>query len=425
MNTRRRINLLQLVVLAMVLGLYGLLIEAVSRYPVVTDFFRYHYSARAFWEGQTIYGPVPAEEAINLPEGVEFTPEDQHPNLSPPPLTLFLAPLGLWEARPAFVTWSVFSLLSGLGGAALLGITTVQASGRLRRVLWLALGVMLYFPSVANARLGQVSFVLLLLLTIAWVGARSGREGATGVAMGLAVSIKPFAGLLILLFLVRRRWRVLLWCGLTLAVASVASLLAFGASAFGEFVGALSNVTWYAASWNASLLGYLARILGGSENVPLVQMPGLAYTLYYCVLGAALLAFVWLVWPRQDELTREALDLGFGLCLALMLLLSPLGWMYYFPLLLPAGVAAWTVCGTPELKRLRWPLVIIWLASTIPIPLVKAPALNDPLSWFTWAGLHFYALLAFSLILAWMVRHVSQLSVALPERLGPSVEASR
>ena len=53
-------------------------------------------------------------------------------------------------------------------------------------------------------------------------------------------------------------------------------------------------------------------------------------------------------------------DLGYGLTLAVMLLVSPLGWMYYFPLLLLPGYAVWLLTREGRLRPLRWGLLVAW-----------------------------------------------------------------
>jgi hypothetical protein len=85
-----------------------------------------------------------------------------------------------------------------------------------------------------------------------------------------------------------------------------------------------------------------------------------------------------------------------------MLLASPLGWIYYLPLMLIAVAGAWRVSGP-----LKWALVVAWILSTVPTPVRQAAEVVDPLSWFTWASIYFYAALAFTLALGlimWRLR---------------------
>jgi hypothetical protein len=217
--------------------------------------------------------------------------------------------------------------------------------------------------------------------------------------------MKLFVALLLVYFMVRRRWRLVVWSAATLLVTTAAGLLVFGPASFRDYLSALETVTWYASNWNASLLGFFTRIVGGSENVSIVDVPGLAYALSYGLSLLAVLALVWLSWPRGGEPLPAIFDLGFGLALGLMLLLSPLGWVYYLALMLIAVVGAWRVSGP-----LKWALVAAWILSTVPTPVLQAAEVNDPLGWFTWASVYFYAALAFTLALGlimWRLRRLS------------------
>jgi hypothetical protein len=202
---------------------------------------------------------------------------------------------------------------------------------------------------------------------------------------------------------VQRRWRLVFWCAATVLVAAACGVLAFGPSSYLDYLEGLGSVTWYASNWNASLLGFLTRLLGGSENIPLLNVPWLAHPLYYALSFAGILMMVWLSWPRTGEAAAEIQSLGFGLSLALMLLLSPLGWMYYFPVLFIALISAWGAAGTFGMADYKRAIVLAWLLSTVPTPLVASKMLNEPLICLTWAAVYFYALLAFSAILGSML----------------------
>jgi alpha-1,2-mannosyltransferase len=378
---------------------YFLLLSSATKLPISLDFTIYYASVRYFWEGERIYAKVPVGSFGPMPEGLEFDRDTLHANLSPPAAMLLMAPLGRWELPTAYFIWSTFSIVCGIAAALLLGLAVGGKANRIGRTLALTFLLLAYVPTFTNVQIGQVGLVLLLLLSIVWVAARRGRDGVAGIALGLALTMKLFVGLLVLYFLVRRRWRLVAWSGAVLLLTSLASLIVFGPASFPDYARVLQTVTWYAINWNASLLGFFTRILGGSENIPLVVMPGLAYALSYGLSLLAVLALVWLSWPRDGEPLPAVLDVGFGLALALMLLVSPLGWMYYFPLLLIGVIGAWYASDRWLSGAYKWALVVAWILSTLPFPALQAVEVNDPLSWFTWASVYFYAALAFSLAL--------------------------
>jgi alpha-1,2-mannosyltransferase len=90
---------------------------------------------------------------------------------------------------------------------------------------WLLLAAAFAFPPViGELTLGNVHLLLLGLLTLAWLGVRRGDGGGewlAGAAVGVAAVIKVFPGLLLLWFVLTRRYRA--------AVATLAGAAAFAA----------------------------------------------------------------------------------------------------------------------------------------------------------------------------------------------------
>jgi len=98
-------------------------------------------------------------------------------------------------------------------------------------------------------------------------------------------------------------------------------------------------------------------------------------------------------------------DLAFSACLVLMLLVSPLGWMYYFQVLLIPLVTIWEGSGTlPGGRAFRWLAVLAWMLSTVPRLQGEGPGGGgDPGVILGWAGAYFYALALF-LGLIWVIQ---------------------
>jgi hypothetical protein len=89
--------------------------------------------------------------------------------------------------------------------------------------------------------------------------------------------------------------------------------------------------------------------------------------------------------------------LVFSLILVEMLLISPYGWLYYFPLLILPLVVAWRFIKSNKLSMFfKISIIFIWVLTTIPTQLIWAEdvKMNQPMIWFTSAGVYFYALLA-------------------------------
>jgi hypothetical protein len=300
--SRSRRNRRQAIVLALVVALAVLSLLVVYTQRIVelsdswslSDFAAYYASVRHFWAGESIYAPARFDDLGKPPQDAQPTGETMHPDLSPPPLTLYLAPLGMWNYPTARTIWSTFSLLRGIAAAGLIGASIGGTEDRPTRILFLEIVLLAYFPSLGTIATAQGSFVLLLLASVVWLAARKGRDAAAGIALALALTIKPYAALLVLFFLLRRRWRLLLWCAAACLLVVVATLLAFGAQAYRDYVAVLQSITWYGKISDASLLGFLTRIFGRPDTAPLLSMPRLAGALYYAGVVLGVLAVSWL-----------------------------------------------------------------------------------------------------------------------------------
>jgi hypothetical protein len=284
-----------------------------SAFPKNGDLVKFYMSTKYFWEGKDIYTPTPVDMPETLVDEImKKLPKDDvktskprretlHPNLNPPFQTLLLAPLGLISYKRAFLFYSFLSLLSGLVAIIMIFTEIAPNKHEMKTLLGSMVIILYYFPTWTNIVYGQFSLILLLIITLAWIAARTGRDGICGICFGLAMSLKLFVGLFILFFLVRRRWRLLFWFISTFLLLSLLPLLIMGVEVYKNYFAVLSEITWYAASWNASFLGFFTRIFGGSENVPLFNFPKLAFALTrICSLSFALW-LVWLAWPREKR----------------------------------------------------------------------------------------------------------------------------
>jgi hypothetical protein len=402
-----------------------------SALPKSGDFVKFYMSIKYFWEGKDIYRPIPNNMPETLVDEIvnKFTDdriktskpsrEPLHPNLNPPFQTLLFAPLGLMNYKKAFLFYSFLSIVSGLVAIIMITNEIATIKHEITALISLMIIILFYFPTWANIVYGQFSLILLLLITSAWIAARKGRNAVCGICLGLAMSLKLFVGLFLLFFLVRRRWRLLFWFIITFLLLSLLPLLIMGVEAYRNYFAVLSEITWYAASWNASFLGFFTRIFGGSENVPLFNLPKLAVALTRICSLIFALWLVRLAWPRPQESSQDHFDLGFSLTTTGMLLISPLGWMYYFTVLIIPAAVAWRLSMRLD-SRIRYQAIIIlaWLLSTIPHSLIPPAEVNTPQLWFTWAGVYFYSLLLFSFLLIILARQLNR--VPVPVKIAPS-----
>lgn len=360
-------------------------LAAIHRGYSETDYNKFYASAQFALEGGSIYHPATAARFV--PNGPAEEGEILGPNLNPPFQTLLFLPLARLALPDFFLAWSLLSLALGVAGALLLARTAVPPGPERRAAEAGALLLLLCsYPTWLGVELGQLSLLLLALLAAAWAAQRAGREGLAGTILGVALSIKLFAGLFLLMLLVQRRWRALLCALAGLLACNALAAAVLGASDYARYVEVLGAVTWLDRSWNASVTGFLERIIGATAEAPLVRAPGLCRAAVAAASLGLLASWIWLAWRRPDR------DLLFAATVPLMLLLSPLGWAYYFPVLLVAFAAI----GDHLLRQGRpspwaWRLLALaWMAAAIRLP---KEALHPLWGWFVGPALPCYALL--------------------------------
>jgi hypothetical protein len=203
---------------------------------------------------------------------------------------------------------------------------------------------------------------------VCWYALRDRRVAVAGVALALAVALKPLAGLFVLWALWRREWKMLFVAGLTMAAISLVGVALAG------FQGTIDYVTlaypMHAALWpgyqdNASPQGLFTRLFGPSEwrPRPPYPTPGLSRLLTLASWAVAVGILFWRLGRRSPD--PEGLNREFAALGATMLLVTPIIWPHYYAVLIAPVMVFVT-----ELRRRRargWlvllalALVILWI----------------------------------------------------------------
>ncbi|MGB3093105.1 MAG: glycosyltransferase family 87 protein [Candidatus Zixiibacteriota bacterium] len=418
----RHLGRISLIVLAVVVGLvfawgYGWISWHKAQQPWVTDLAKFYMSARQYLDGGDIYDEIPYSSFGPMPPELTTTRENFHPNLNPPFQTLVFAPLVRFDFRTVYWVWLVLSV--GCGVAATLrlsretgNILTHWAGPQVQTPL-LLYALFCSFPTLIGLTLGQFSMILYLLVVSAWIAVRRGHEVAGGVLCGLAISLKPFTGMYLLLFLFLRRWRLSAACGLSVLACTSGAALALGIDSHLRYLEILQGLTWFGSGWNASLLGFFAPIFGGSENVSWMDWPVVSHGLSLAIGVAGIALMGRLAHRSRSRSDHLAVDLGFALAGPLMLLTSLLGWNYYFPILLLSAAVGVKYSREIENGR-RWRILIVvaWLLSVFCYSPVMARDMSGPLLWFTYPALDTYALVLMFIAVAGV--HLAYLRSHLP-----------
>ena len=205
----------------------------------------------------------------------------------------------------------------------------------------------------------QLSEPIALLYVLAWICLRRDHDIASGILLGLACSMKVYAGLLVLLLLVGRRWRGVAAAVVVYLAFVVAATRGFGRACWREYLPMMreSQEAWVGRPNNASLQGIMVHAW------PRSWMTG--HWVPKAMLAAVLLSaliIVGLVWlSRRDIAARvtgrgdEAVDLPFALFSVASVWLNPVAWEHYnVTLLAPMAVALFAVWRQPGRARIAW-----------------------------------------------------------------------
>lgn len=257
-----------------------------------------------------------------------------------------------------------------------MGLLVLRLAPPAQRFYWMAGVLMLgatYWPWQETIRYGQQDGLLILLFALSLLAVASGRERWAGVALGVALVVKPISIWLPLVYLLHGKWRALLAAGLMAGALAVASVPVIGLDSWRHYVqvelpellpGTVRGTSMPITALHARM--FVGReALGDGQPAPRflsVQAMNLAAN------AIGLLALLRIVRrPAPDGLRVAAtsrsemapadarnwyLDVSLGLTLTL--LLAPLAWQHYaswltIAFLLLASPAVWR--GTAPIVR--------------------------------------------------------------------------
>lgn len=340
---------------ALALGLlliqWPMLVKSVTIPPqrdFLPDFFQEYASCKNAFHGLPVYSEQELTSRLYLEAKPGADNLVVHVNAHPPGAVLLALPFIWLDFESAFVAWNVFSL-------ALL----VYSIRLVLRELGIGFGPACYAPALALAVTcypilghlvhGQLNLILSTLLLGAWACDRNERPWAAGLLIGLAVTIKLFPLFLLAFFAWGRRWNVVVAGLMSAFLTTAMPVCILGKQAYVDYLFVvLPRVGWFRVAWNnISLLGFFSRLFDPLPNHPdnlwwhtraLVQSKALMILGFILAVVSLVSSFAWATFRLEDRTQR---DLGFGLAMICMVLLSPVAWEHYLVLLILPLALAW------------------------------------------------------------------------------------
>lgn len=336
--------------------------------PYKKDLQQEYLMAKALTNGVNPYAPLPELTQRWLPghQIKAFT----HPTPHPFAIGWLSLPLAALSFPQAAAVWLAFECLCLLAALALWRRIQGQpiTPGAL---LWLFVGLLAWHPLSLELYTGQLSLVLLPLFLVAWLALRAGKDVQGGLWLGGLVVLK-MAGAPILLWLAwRRRWRAVAAAATLWTSAHLLAIALHGWPLVRDYylkVGPEVSALYRVNFANLSLWT-LGQRLFGEMNWEFVSVPLWPAPLLVKVL-TVLVPLAWLAWLLFAAERAPSFDTSFALLMGGGLFLTPVAWVHYFVMALPALGLLFA-----RLAAQSWPRRRTWLAALALSPLCVSEGL--------------------------------------------------
>ncbi|STY30546.1 Protein of uncharacterised function (DUF2029) [Legionella wadsworthii] len=251
-------------------------------------------------------------------------------NLNPPFVLWSFMFLSKLNYSHALLVWFFFCLLLGIIGIAISLRFAFSKRFLQQNSAYLYLLYFASFATLTNLITQQFGSILLFFMMLGYYFYLHQRDFLAGFLWGIIISIKLFPALLLFFVLKQNRKKVLASILITLFITMVLPLFIYGPWVYDQYFKMMSGVFWYGDDWNGSLYGFIFRFFFGGQVIPKMSSLIVIEVLYIVFF----LIFLFWYWrnlgPKEEDPVNHQ---PFCLTLAMMLFLSPFGWVYYFSLL--------------------------------------------------------------------------------------------
>jgi len=326
MEMKRNYNLLFLILIGLIIFGYFCTIYLIQIWNINSDFEQLYFSALSYLYFSNPYIQV-TQHAVTHQVIVEY-----NRNLSAPLLVAIIAFFSHFFAYTRlFFIWGFVST-AALLSSIFLTQKYIAPLSRYHYFLPHLLILLLGSYTLINYTYGQCGLVFLLGMIAFTLTYQRNWWISAALVLAIMTAFKLFFLYFCILFLAKRQWKLLiayLCFSLLLFFIPILPKLSATLSAYYHVT---HHINWYYSNWNGSFLGFFIRLFGSehhSRQLPLYAIPHLAIMLYYGFLGLYSAIGYHIFRKTQDPITC------IGIATAIMLLLSPLGWYYYLPMLYP------------------------------------------------------------------------------------------
>ena len=347
------------------------------------DFVQEYVLARAVLGGTYPYDPMPEmAERFGLPDNVPWA----HPTPHTPAAAILSVPIGLFPYPVAVTIWLVVELACLALVVELLSRTWGEPVSLVEKIVIFLLSLATG-PVLHELWFGQFGSILLLLLTLAWLNLRAGRDEIGGALLGLSIALKLTAWPIALFLVLTNRWRAIVPAVGVIALLHLVAAVVLGSGPVLDYyyvVGPRIAADYARHDENFSLWTLIPRFFsaGGIEGIgvanhfvamPLDVSPTTEPLLRYAflVMATAFLGAMWLARHCRN------FDSAYGILLCASLPINPVVWDHYLMLTAIPIVIVFRRLRDADFPRTATALALVCLGLTIlPNAAYLTPALR-------------------------------------------------
>ena len=300
------------------------------------DFPQDYIAGRQLLAGKSLY-PSDFMDRYTMLLSKNGIPAGEHLkyiNAHPPFTAMLLFPLWGLSFHNAIFLWSLITIAC----AFLISFLLIKPEeGSFLYVPFLFLFITAWPPFQLNLAQGQTSILITLFVVAGWYFLKKGKEGMSGFFIALATMLKFYPGLLILYFLISKKYTAFLYAVATTGIILTLTVLVTKY----EFLHFLSGMVpadigyWEAHLQNSSFNGFATKLFLSVKTSP--GTGALTASISYFdknlfLYGTEALLVLYGAWSIKRYSYAD--DLGLSAFVLASLLLSPLCWDHYLTLLL-------------------------------------------------------------------------------------------
>jgi alpha-1,2-mannosyltransferase len=283
------------------------------------------------------------------------------------------------------VVWWVGALAPILG-VALSGRGIPLAPTRLILPL-----VAILFPLQTNFEHQNLNVVLLAVTGASARALTVGRDQLSGALIGLAVALKAFPALLVLILFWRRLYRATLIAIGTSVILTTAAIARYGTGGIDvirDWLALNAAGGWPIRGNNQSLFAMLARYFGPEGLSAPGHFPRDAHPLIYSAWLLAVIVLVAVVaWKSWRWRSAPLAPIALAAALIAAVLIAPIAWDHYWTLLFPAFFIVWNAKGPAWIRPAFYAAGVLTSGFTRLTVGAAGLALAREVSTLTWAAI--------------------------------------